>query len=758
MSINYVNYDSLELGEPEFRSLDGTNNNLDNPLYGSVGTNLRNIAPLDYGDGVSTPAGEERPNARVISNTLGQQNENIVSDRGLTNFIWAFGQFIDHDIALSPEDLENTIEIDVPAGDSWLDPDGTGEVIIPYDGTAFTPGTGTDINNPAQIPNNITAWLDGSNIYGSDLERNGFLRTGYGGLLEVSEGNLLPLGNESLDNANPSHQDPNSLFAAGDIRANENSVLVTVHTLFVREHNRLATELAIAHPDWTDSQIFERARQINIAQYQGIIYNEYLPSLLGTDVLPEYNGYDSTIDPGISRTFTSAAYRLGHTQVSSEILRLNPDGTENEAGNLLLSEVFFRPVEVIQESGIDPILRGISSSLSQNIDLKLIDDIRNLLFTFGSHTSGRDLFAINVERGRFNGLSDYNTIRESFGLTKVASFDDITSDPELQIDLLELYGNVDNIDPFVGLLAEDHLAGSAVGETVQAIVLEQFLALRDGDRFYYENIFTDEGIARIEDTTLADIILRNTDTEIIQDNVFSLLNEGTEGDDELRGGLGNDSIFGGNGDDSIFGYQGDDFLSGDAGNDLLVSFGGSDRLEGGIGDDNYQLNPTTAGGSEISDAGGWDYLLLDSEDFNLEQISFSHGVNFFDSEQISLSLSTEELMGLEKVNNDLIIDLNLDGEVEPTADLTIVNFFDANGGLGEGAIERINNLSAWQIAAYFDFDLDFDLDFDFDFDHGFGADCWGNSCSISEYLRDIISFDTSFDLDFEGAIFSTEFI
>ena len=109
-------------------------------------------------------------------------------------------------------------------------------------------------------------------------------------------------------------------------------------------------------------------------------------------------------------------------------------------------------------------------------------------------------------------------------------------------------------------------------------------------------------------------------------------------------------------------------------------------------------------------------------------------------------------MGLEKVGNDLIIDLNLDGEVEPSTDLTIVNFFDANGGLGEGAIERINNLSAWQIATYFDFDLDFD----FDFDHSFGADCWANSSSIGEYLRDMISFDTSFDLDFEGAIFPTE--
>ena len=347
-------------------------------------------------------------------------------------------------------------------------------------------------------------------------------------------------------------------------------------------------------PDWQDDELYNRARQINIAQYQSIVYNEYLPSLLGTDALPEYSGYNSTINPSIDRSFSSAAFRVGHTQISSEILRLDTDGNEITAGNLALAEVFFRSVGVVQENGIDSILRGISSSLSQNVDLKLIDDLRNLLFRFGPQDIGKDLFAINIERGRVNGVNDYNTVRESFGLDKVTTFAEISSDEQIQTQLETLYGDVDHVDLYVGLLAEDHLIGSAVGETFQTIIGQQFVALREGDRFYYENIFTPKEISKINNTTLADIIKLNTDTTIIQDNAFSLLNEGTGENDNLKGGLGNDTIIGAAGFDTLTGYAGDDKLQGGLGNDNLDGGDGNDtlvggqnfdRLNGGDGDD-----------------------------------------------------------------------------------------------------------------------------------------------------------------------------
>ena len=454
--------------------------------------------------------------------------------------------------------------------------------------SGYISGTGTDPSNPRQLPNGITSWIDGSNIYGSDTERANFLRTEQEGKLKLSSGKLLPFNDGTQDNDNPRGTDPTSLFIAGDVRANENSVLVSMHTLFAREHNRIAGELALAHPDWTDEQIYQRARDINIAQYQSIIYNEYLPSLLGLDVLPEYNGYDAEIDPSITRAFANAAFRFGHSQLSSEISRLDPQGNEILEGSLTLADVFFRSAAVVQETGIDPILRGVASSLSQNIDPKTIDDVRNLLFGFGANAVGRDLFAININRGRINGLADYNTIREAYGLNKVNSFAEITSDAQLQTQLANLYGTVDNIDAFAGLLAEDHVPGAAVGETIRTILVHQFVALRDGDRFYYKNTFSPEEIAIIEQTTFSDIIRRNTNTNIIQDNAFSLLNEGTIASEILNGGLGQDTIYGYGGNDEIKGNGANDLLFGNLGNDTLLGGKGADTLNGGNDNDLLQ--------------------------------------------------------------------------------------------------------------------------------------------------------------------------
>jgi len=602
-----INQDIYQDNNPEFRSFEGTNNNLDNSNYGAIQTALLNKSPLEYGDGYASTAGIDRPNPRVISNAIAQQNEDIPSTQGLTNTIWAFGQFLDHDLTLV-SDSEVSANIPVPQGDPFLDPFNTGSVEIVMNESSFIEGTGTDANNPRQLANHITSWIDGSNIYGSDEERANWLRSGEDGKLKVDVDNLMPLNDGTQENDDPRRGDPTRLFVGGDVRANENSVLISMHTVFVREHNRIAEELQNAHGDWTDEQIYQRARELNIAQYQAIIYNEYLPSLLGLDALPTYSNYDASIDPSITRVFANAAFRFGHTQLSSDILRLDPQGAEIDQGNLKLADVFFQSTSVIQESGIEPILRGISSSLSQDIDTKTIDDVRNLLFGFGPNAAGRDLFAININRGRINGLADYNTIRETYGLAKVTSFAEITSDAQLQTQLEDFYASVDDIDGFVGFLVEDHIAGAAVGETLRTVLAHQFIDLRDGDRFYYENTFSASEIAIIEQTSFSDIIRRNTDTSIIQDNAFSLINEGTINSELLSGGLGNDTIhgYGGNdfiqsfagndlvfgniGADTLFGGNGDDTLAGGNDNDVLRGEDGNDRVNGGNGDDLLQGN------------------------------------------------------------------------------------------------------------------------------------------------------------------------
>ncbi len=698
MTESLINNNPYVSNDYEVRSIDGTGNNLENPEFGSAGSAIVDRAPLDYADGVSEPSGEDRANPRVISNAVAAQTEDIPSDRGLTNFIWAFGQFLDHDLDLVPESGEE-VTIEVPLGDPDLDPNNTGEVHIPIGDSAFIPGTGTDASNPRQLPNNITAWIDGSNIYGSDDERAEFLRSFEGGKLKVSDGNLLPFNDGSVENDDPRGGDPSRLFVAGDVRANENSVLVSMHTLFVREHNRIAEELSSAHPDWTDEEIFERARDINIAQYQSIIYNEYIPSLLGVDALPEYSGYNSEINPGITRTFATAAFRVGHTQLSSVVPRLDVNGETVEEGNLTLSDVFFRPSGVIEEAGIDPIVRGIASSLSQNIDTQIIGDVRNLLFNLGDNLTGRDLFAINLERGRLHGLADYNTIRETFGLERVSTFAEITSNTELQETLEDIYeGDINNIDAFVGLLAEDHVTNAAVGETLQAVLVDQFVALRDGDRFYYENTFSDSEITEIENTSLSDIIRYNTDTTIIQDNAFSLINEGTNGSDVLEGGLGDDSIFGGGGRDTISGYAGDDLILGERGNDFINGGSGDDVLDGGrrndriIGGDGDDTLIGGAGTDILTGGGGADDFVFGGENLRFRQLRLDI-IEDFDATEDQIVVSEETFGDLSGETSFGVAD-SLDSAIFSNSTIiyeqsTGVLIYNQNGdtpGFGRGGI------------------------------------------------------------------------
>src|SRR5256885_30141 len=122
-----------------------------------------------------------------------------------------------------------------------------------------------------------------------------------------------------------------------------------------------------------------------------------------------------------------------------------------------------------------------------------------------------DLAALNIQRGRDHGLADYNTVRAAYGLPKGTTFAQITSDPALQQALKDLYGNVNNIDLWVGGLAENHLPGASVGPTFARIISDQFSRLRAGDRFWYQREFGGAALWQIQHTTLADVIKRNTD-------------------------------------------------------------------------------------------------------------------------------------------------------------------------------------------------------------------------------------------------------
>src|SRR4051812_43622307 len=149
-------------------SINGTGNNLANTLWGSAGTDLLRIAAAAYADGISAPVSAGLPSARAISNAVVSQAEDvdILNNLVLSAFIYAWGQFIDHDMDLTPGG-STPFNVAVPSGDPSFDPAGTGTAVIPLNRSITDAATGTSTANPAQQVNTITAFLDGSMIYGS---------------------------------------------------------------------------------------------------------------------------------------------------------------------------------------------------------------------------------------------------------------------------------------------------------------------------------------------------------------------------------------------------------------------------------------------------------------------------------------------------------------------------------------------------------------------------------------------------------------
>ncbi len=513
-----------------YRTFTGENNNPDQSNLGAAHTALIRLAGDGYVDGQSIPAGPNRPNPRTISNTLFAQEGLLNDPVGLSDYTWVFGQFIDHDVTLTDVPQES-MPISVPAGDPQFDPFFFGSVVIPFQRNAPRPGTGFGVGNPRNYDNEITAYIDGSGVYGSDESRASWLRSFTDGKMKISTGNLLPYN--TLDGELDGEFDPaaphmadgvgNSPlhFVAGDERANENPLLAGFHTLFVREHNLQCDRLKAENPTWDDEQLYQHARKLVGGLIQSIVYNEWLPTM-GV-ALDQYQGYDPSINPQLTNTFSAAAFRVGHTLLNGNIRRLDANGEVLPEGNMTLRDAFFNTT-VLSETGLDPFLRGMAEQTQQKMDSRVVDDVRNFLFG-PPGAGGLDLVSINIMRGRERGLADYNVIRQAYNLPAYFNFEQINPDFDVYDVLEQLYGDINDVDPWVAMVAERADNGSIFGPTIRTIMEKQFADLREGDRFFYLNdpVLTEDEKDWIHTTTFSEIIKRNSDIELMQENVFEAM-------------------------------------------------------------------------------------------------------------------------------------------------------------------------------------------------------------------------------------------
>lgn len=488
-----VSAKALAIKPPAFeaRSYDGRDNNRANPAWGSAGVDFVADVSRAYADGQNAPSGADRPGARAVSNALAAQPSSIPDPGGRSAFLWVWGQFLDHDLDLTLNNGQNDFPIPIPPGDPYFDPFNTGNATLPFSRSIFRDGSAPR----AQI-NSITAFIDGSQIYGSDETTARSLRSFTDGLMLTSTGDLPP-------------RDASGFFLCGDIRANENIALTAMQTIFLREHNRKAREIKKANPNLDDEAIYQRSRKYVGALVQAITYREFLPVLLGRGAIATYSGYKSNVDPGVGILFSSAAYRLGHSQVGSDLPRLDAAGREIAQGNLKVVDAFFNPAAIADEGGIEPLIRGLAITPAQATDPMVIDDLRNFLFG-PPGAGGLDLPALNIQRGRDHGLPSYNVVRTTFGWPAAQGMPEVTRNLIRQQAMATLYGSPNQVDPWVGLLAEDTVAGAAVGPTLRSVLAQQFRRTRDGDRFFYLNDPALKAeIASIEASTLARVVQRN---------------------------------------------------------------------------------------------------------------------------------------------------------------------------------------------------------------------------------------------------------
>ncbi|GMH40791.1 hypothetical protein BSKO_08695 [Bryopsis sp. KO-2023] len=450
---------------------------------------------------------------------------------GLTDLFWTMGQFIDHDLDLTPTTQlaeenqpgfrglggsDDQLPISVPEQDFFFKDELEFERATVFEGIQQSSARRTHLNAHS-------AYLDLGQVYGVDFLRSNSLRSFDDGKLKVSPGNMLPYNklsgfgalNAKLSNA-PDAGD--RFMVAGDIRANEQSLLLVMHILWVREHNLVCDELHDRFPDWDDERLYQTARTIVISEYQSIVYSEWLKLLLGDGVVdPARYAYDASVDPSIQAIFSTAAFRFGHSMVGSYLWQMGQDKIPTA---LPIRDVFFNP-SIVEQSGIEPFFRGGAWHICKEIDEKIVDELRNFLFAEGGGGHLHDLVSLNIQRGRDMGLPSFNNARDAYGMSRYTSFDQINDDKFAWKTLERVYeSSVESIDVFPGGLIEKKAEGSQLGLLFHEVIKDQFTRMRDGDRFFYKGVkWSDELLAayprvskiNLDEIKLSDIIVRNSD-------------------------------------------------------------------------------------------------------------------------------------------------------------------------------------------------------------------------------------------------------
>ncbi|XP_035989817.1 eosinophil peroxidase isoform X2 [Fundulus heteroclitus] len=565
----------------KYRTATSVCNNLKNSRLGAANTPFTRWLPSEYDDDISQPKGWNRnrkfnnfllPLVRQVSNNiLSTTDAGVVNDTEYSHMVTLFGQWNDHDLTFTPsspsirsfsnglncdescEHSEPCIPIPIPPGDPRIP--SRPDTCIPAFRSAPACGTGYSAFNfggessKREQMNLLTAFLDLGQVYGSDEKLALNLRdlTSDAGLLRVNTEfkdngrELLPFHSLQVQTCATRRRitnDPNArevpCFIAGDARVDENIALTSIHTLFMREHNRLARQLKRLNPHWDSETLYQEARKIMGAYTQLFVFRDYLPHIVGPAAMRQqlgrYPGYNPNVDPSISNVFATAAYRFAHLAIQPFLFRLDANYREHPRfPSVPLFKAFLAPWRVIFEGGVDPLLRGLlggpAKLATQNH--MMVDALRERLFQFIRNLA-LDLGSLNMQRGRDHGLPGYNAWRRFCGLSQPrnqAELAQVLGNSELARKMLQLYGTPENIDVWLGGVSEPFVPGGRVGPLFACLIATQFQRIREGDRLWWQNpgVFTVKQRQALSAVTLSRVICDNTGITAVPPDAFSLI-------------------------------------------------------------------------------------------------------------------------------------------------------------------------------------------------------------------------------------------
>ncbi|XP_075976327.1 chorion peroxidase [Anticarsia gemmatalis] len=527
-----------------YRSMGGDCNSLVTPTWGSVHSSFQRLLPPDYSDGIwamrSASSGLPLPSARQVSSTLLLDGSHPSATHNL--LFMQFGQFIAHDTSAGvvftagnrsaiscctasgtplPPELQHFACAPIMAATDDPFYSQFGQTCMNFVRVQLAPASDCSVGYGKQM-NGATHFPDLSHLYGSSQEKCSSLRAPGGRLNTFKDyGRELPPITERKECMTV--KEGAACFESGDNHGNQIISLTVLHTIFTREHNRIAKALSALNPLWDEDTVFLETRRILQAVFQHIIYNEWLPLLLGPELVQTFNlapsaGYSSSYDPhmnpSLTSEFSSAAMRFGHSVVDGRIVIPNPSrGGVYET--ISIPEVMFQPSRMRLRHFLDRLLIGLTSQPMQTVDPFVTEGLTRYMF-HGGNPYGVDLASINIQRGRDHGVRSYNEYRRLVGLQPYSEFQEFP--PSAAQRLSTVYERPEDIDLWVGGLLEAPVDGGLVGPVFANIIADQFSRLKRGDRYYYEYApdvnpggFTPNQLEEIKKVTISRLICDNSD-------------------------------------------------------------------------------------------------------------------------------------------------------------------------------------------------------------------------------------------------------